>query len=269
VSRNFDGLDDLINFGTNVLHDNLGPLTFALWVNPVNGGESNLGFMMAIQNDLGGYKIFRFNNTVAGRTQILIDGSTDISRITNNSGLLPFNKWTFASATWTGSNLASDVHIYYNAVEQSYAVSTSGAGIVADSGGNLLIGNNTGTTRTFNGQIAYAHVYNRILSIEEMKQIMFYPGSIINGLVSFNPLLGSASTEPDFSGNKNNGTVTGAIKGTTEPSINGLFTIPHPNFWYSAFSTEEVANYYRRLSILNSTKLSVVDKTKVSILQGA
>ena len=62
----------------------------------------------------------------------------------------------------------------------------------------------------------------------EIRNLVKYPGSVGEGLVGFWPLWGSSSVEPDYSGFQDNGVVTGAVRGNSDPPVNGIFQVNSP-----------------------------------------
>lgn len=224
MSRSFDGVDDIISFGTTgdkLLTEN-SPVTCAAWILPDNTGEGGSGviFIRGVSIVSPGL-IFRSINTIRFRVQ----GTTDLIRASSDSEIT-MGIWQHVAFTWDGSTTAANVHIYVNGVETGYQTTTNGATPTNNSTENFRVGNLL-AAHSFDGLMSYVHGYNRVLSIGEISQIMFYPGSITNGLLGFWPLWGS-SPEPDYSGNKNDGTVTGAIFSANSPPINGIFQVPRP-----------------------------------------
>ena len=69
---------------------------------------------------------------------------------------------------------------------------------------------------------------------------MNYPASITSGLKFYYPLFGINSPELDFSGNKNNGTVSGALFSSSNPPISSIFVIPKPRSEYASISAPSV-----------------------------
>ena len=274
MSRSFDAIDDVINCGSATILDDLGPLTIAAWINPLSAGEGNFGCvcMKGDHTDSSGSKYYMAFDGAVGQTRLLFwitkTSPGDQLQRTSNSNVAT-GVWTFASTTWDGSNDFNNIHIYYNLSEVTYLSGTNATSIPSDSSLSLGIGNDTGTgIQTFDGSIAYVQLWNRVLSVNEMAQAMRFPGSITKGLVGFWPLLG-VSPEGDYSGNKNSGTVTGALVGTTNPPINRMFGAKRSRLWYSSFSTTVAAGIANtKLSVLPATKLSVLNSTKLTLVSG-
>ena len=232
MSRSFDKIDDVIDCGSGSSLDNLGPLTYILSVNPLSAGENNVGRFLDKANILFTIRTGAVpTSTLALLFEVV--GSTTLDRLTLDDFVI-LNEWHSYAVTWTGSMTdATTVKMYRDEVEaSSYAVTANGATRTSDAASSQLIGANAAGSATTDGLIAYVHIFNRVLDINEMRQIRRFPGSITRGLVGFWPFWGG-SPEPDYSGNKNNGTVTGALLSTNNPPINGVFQVPRPELSYA------------------------------------
>lgn len=213
ASRDFDGVDDKINCGSNSVLDNLGPMTILAWIDTDSGGEVLLGNIVTKDNadTAGRWLFFLASSATAYRFFKDFDGASDLSVITNSFGGTGKRA---VSMTWDGSLTATNVHIYVNGVEATYSTQANGAGsAVSDASIALYIGNRDNVDLTFDGRISYVQIWNRVLNINEITQATTFPGSVSNGLVGFWPLTGD-SPETDLSGNGNTGTVTGAATST-------------------------------------------------------
>lgn len=234
MSRNFDGVDDIILCGTSASIHGLGPLTYSVWINPVSTGENSLGRIMTSSSDVGeaGFRHLHLQNSVpvANGIKFVVNHNTLNLIKSGADGSATFGTWYNVAVTWDGGSANANVHIYKNGVELTYNVvdtQDGTGGIVSDVGKTFGLGNRQAGDRTFSGLIAYSHVYNRILTVGEINQVMEFPASITKGLVAFWPLWNGA-VEPDYSGNQNNGTVTGALLSNSNPPINGVFRVPKP-----------------------------------------
>jgi hypothetical protein len=69
------------------------------------------------------------------------------------------------------------------------------------------------------GLLAYAHVYNRSLSIDERNIIRYCPGSITSGLVAYFPIWGSSDPEMNLITASETMTVSGPVESTDGPPI--------------------------------------------------
>lgn len=214
-----------VNHGSAASIDNLAQsangMTICQWVyrtaNGVNqtlcskDGAGTTGFNFLINNDQaeGGLRFIVFRSSV-----------TDFQ---SSGGEVALNTWTFVAVTFDDS-LGTEADIYTGtltsmASEVSYAVTTSGSGTPTDDSSiDLYVGNVVrANTNPIAGRIATTRVWNRRLTLAEIQQTQFdhftqNSGSVINSIYN-NPSL----TQPDLSGNGNNGTVTGAAQANHVP----------------------------------------------------
>ena len=237
MSMDFDGVNDIINNGTGTSMDNLITMSYCSWFFSDANPENNIGYILCRTSGstLGEILSRQTGTGSADRNIVFFSRYSTFGGWNSPAGSILNLKWYFVAVTYDGGSSSNNPTIYINGNSVAVNESTTPSGTYPnDSAYSTYIGNRPAdTARTFNGKIAHVQMFNRVISQGEVKQIMFFPGSIRNGLVGYWPLLGSASPETDLSGNKNNGTVTGAIKGTTEPPINGMFTIPRPELMRS------------------------------------
>lgn len=225
ASRDFDGVNDSIdlsadsNFGLDS-----GPATWAAWVRPTSFtsiasqaivGKAGSGYIRIYVKDDG---------SQVKCVKVLKDRATsDMVRTTVNNKIA-LNTWQWIVVTWDGSLNYANIHVYIDNVEPSYQEGGSGSGSEnLSSSATWHVGNreSAGTTAPFDGQLAYVHFYNRVLTGTEIAQLKDAPGSIATGLVGYWPLTGSGSQELDGSGNGQHGTVLGATESSENPPISG------------------------------------------------
>jgi hypothetical protein len=91
------------------------------------------------------------------------------------AGVLSTGVWSHVLATWDGSTNASNVHIYVNGVETTYALTSNGSGTRgSDSANSLNIGDCC--SANINSILDDVRVYNRILSATEITALYNYTG---------------------------------------------------------------------------------------------
>jgi len=150
----FDGTDDVINFGDNAgLND--ATFTITAWIYPRGFGEGGFGRIIAQD----GVNIFVDNTTASNSFSIQIAGLA-------NSGAndLTLDAWQHIAISCNGSNAT----FYKNG---SSVGSPSFTEPAEDEGGNLLIGNRSANDRTFNGVIDELAIYSTALSGTEIADI--------------------------------------------------------------------------------------------------
>lgn len=220
MSRDFDGVDDVIDCGSAASLDNINTFTYCAWMYPDTLGEGSAGRIIRKFNAAAtAGKSWR---VIAGNAMSLtVDRATTDGTYNTAASTVTTGEWQFVATTYSGTAGPKA----YRAVaggaiaEMSYAtghpVIGSGAE-VTEADGNWLIGNQADGARTWDGKLAGIRVYNRILTLGEMKMVM--QGRVLaSGLIGWWELMGTGSPEPDWSGKKNNGTVTGAVAGRHSP----------------------------------------------------
>jgi hypothetical protein len=208
---NFDGADDVVDVGSASSLDDLGPMTLEAWVYPRSLGEGGLARIFEKQATV---------NTLGWRLQLNTSNSlifaqdyatTDLSQNTANN-TLTLNAWNHVAVTWDGTTTVANVHVYINGAEVSYSSSTNGSGArQTDAAQTLKIGNTTDGTRTFDGTIDDAKVYNYIRTAAQVAYDYNRGGPV--GWWKFDEC--SGTTTNDSSGNSLTGTWSGATGSQT------------------------------------------------------
>jgi len=201
---------DKVNCDSGASLDNVQVGTLIVWCYPTSittfGTATNKGGTMRVRvkDTNTGDVYFFYGRSVQG-----ID-----SRSTANA--LVANAWQCIACRWDFNGASSDQQIFVGsltvaATEVSYANQSVGSGTNNNSADNLFVGNVSATgTASFPGRIAFAGLWNRYLTLGEIHAQQFRP-HVTSGCVLFVELgYAGTSTQPDWSGNGNNGTVTGA-----------------------------------------------------------
>lgn len=211
MSRNFDGVDDLIDCGSGAHLDDLANWTWCAWIYPDSQGEGTLG------NIMHKGKFLR----IVGSTNLngFSERGTTSMDLRSAANSLTLNAWQFVAWTYDGATGRLLRGVPGGVVaEMAYDVSSAqGSGpIFGDAADSLIIGNRPDLSQTFDGRIAHARIFAAALSANELTALMY--GRPVRGasLRGWWPLIGAA-TEPDWSGNAANGTVTGALVDNPPP----------------------------------------------------
>mgnify|MGYP001576581464 FL=1 len=222
MSRDFDGIDDDIEVA-NVFNTQTNPLSQLCWVYPdsyahlgATGNEANV----FVQRGAGG--VTWMNVDRRNGNQVLSSFLGGVNTFATTDILV--GQWYFLGVT-VDSLATRTIRLYVNAVME-----TSRTVTVASATGVYRLGKAISpddAREEWDGLIAHMHLYNRVLSADEMRQVMSLPGSVSNGLQLYMPLSGWNAPEIDLSGNNRTGTVTGAIFRDAWPPINGMF-VPGP-----------------------------------------
>jgi len=252
MSRDYNGTTSAINIGSGGALDNAQPLTMALWAAAETLGEGSSGNMIGklssdtstgrlnfhVRKLAGGPLIYRFFKDWSNTNMVV--ATTGNVAIADTNGV--FHHVAF---TWTGgSTAATDIVFYVDGVETAHGQDQNGSGSTnSDASLPLVIGNNGGGSRTFDGQICHVHVFRRVLSGNEIRQLMHHPASVkaAGGGIPVNTagLLGywpgnvfSAGVEVDQSGNQFRGVTTAAIASAKNPPVNEAFVMQTPGVPY-------------------------------------
>lgn len=201
--------------------DNLQTLTKIAWVYP-----TTLSSRRFIAKGQGSHtqSAFDMSNGLGNIRYIRGCATTDSTYAANN-GVVTLNAWNFVACTFD-INANPNTHIYSGSIstvaaEVTYATQTQGSGAIFDDTANQeCIGNTNDSALTaFQGDIAWAAVWNRVLTLAEIQDQQYFP-HVTNGCVLFERLNNSTTgTQLDQSGLQNKGTVTGATVSTrAEPT---------------------------------------------------
>lgn len=149
---------------------------------------------------------------------------TELGRATSyavaqaNNLALANGVWSFVALTWDGSAAPK---LYAGSLtvpvaEVGYSTSTAGSGAIQDDAPNdVRIGKAAGFGSADSRSIAQVSQWNRILNLGEMTEQQFRRRNK-SGCVLFADYWGTG-TQPDWSGNGNNATVTGAAVAAHAP----------------------------------------------------
>lgn len=132
-----------------------------------------------------GWGLFKGGNN--GRLDFRVDytdgTATDLQRETATD-FLPidsFGTWINVAVTWDGSSDATNVHIYFNGVEeQGYRTTNNGnLNRVSDAGNDLFIGQQGNGFGDLAGDIAYVAIYNRVVPEATIRALDSDPHAIV------------------------------------------------------------------------------------------
>ena len=238
MSLNFaGGSTDRVDFGSDASLDNMSEFTFMFWARWEVFGSLDFLFSKGASDDLALH--FRFSGIALN--EFAFDrarATTDLFVAQSNTGShnLQTDTWYCVAATAHETNAP---HIYSGSLTEIFAeypydsqITGSGA-FTDDSGSNLIIGNNTGFTQATEGDIAFVQVWDRQLSLAECRANQFRMTPDVD-TVAFSHLgYNGTGTQPDWSGNGNSGTVTGAAQSDHVP-LGSQFGFDHN--WAGAFT---------------------------------
>lgn len=221
MSLYFSADTDLVNLGSSASLDNLSAATVAAWVNMDTISDAT---EPRLYNKAGTQRFaLVFNATQFG---FEYSRSTTICRAKAAFANLPaldIAKWCFLACVMNSAGVNSDQQVFVGSLTSAvteasaYDLQGVGSGTHDDAGADALIGHNTAAGSSIDGFVAWMGIWNRALTLGELQAQQFHP-HVTAGCVGFYHLGWTGTgTQPDWSGNENVGTVTGATVGNHVP----------------------------------------------------
>ena len=212
---------------TSLPLQNLSTFTFACWADPDNFGEGNNACLIASRSGSAtgtGFVMWRLFTDTSGMRLTIKFATADLQR--SGSGGTPIigRGWRFCAASLNGTTAGTGIQLYLDDAEVNYGTLNDDGvgGRISDAGAPFGIGNDGGVGRTFDCRLAHVHVYSVALTLNELKQIRAYPGSITRGLLGYWPLEASGTVAGDHSGNNVPATLLSNVTfDQRRPPING------------------------------------------------
>jgi len=189
ASADFDG-NDMFNCGFGTVLDITGDISLCAWFNSDSfASEAYLmGKDFASEGSASQNAQYSLNLTSGKLLKIFWESGTGTNHDVQSTSAFTANtgEWHFACLVKDEEGTSS-VDFYFDGVKLGNTVS----GVTNVNGGedsSLVIGAlRIAGTAGINGRTAYSHIYNRLLTAEEIQELFFKPGSIIDGLVLFVP----------------------------------------------------------------------------------
>ena len=207
MSLNFTGgsNNDEVDFGSAAALDDAVPFTKYWWCR---------ASALLINDRL-------FNKSTSADFSVAIDGSNNDLRIRSSGGdvvrtddaPLSTNTWMFIAATYD-SGAAQFGHIYVGtlttlATESTYNRNNNNSWS-GDSGNDYTVGNRSSGGLRWQGDIAIYGDIDRALSLGEIQSLQFRPRVVSGQRIFCHFGFNGTGTQPDWSGNGHDGTVTSA-----------------------------------------------------------
>ncbi|MFA9262145.1 MAG: LamG-like jellyroll fold domain-containing protein [Undibacterium sp.] len=220
----FDGTNDYAS-GT---YTPSGPNTISAWIYPRSFAD-NPGMVGQLSPNYNSYG-WGLSLDTSGNVHA-ISGNDNITWYNNLLAAVPLNQWSHVTVTFSNCcNVAATGYLYINGVQVATYTGTADTYPY-----NFAIGARDNTSGTvlnyFNGSIDEVRIYNRALSVAEIKSLYDRgapdrtnssssqaqgTGRLDSGLKAYYPLdNGSGTTATDASTNGNNGTLTNGPTWTT------------------------------------------------------
>jgi len=193
-----------------------GSLSVCGWFQMGSGGAQNARIVSNRSNADGavGYLIGPGSSADVDKIRFLIAVGGSFRTIKSTTAF-DDDAWHFFSAVYT-AGATDQTDLYVDNMDTPEATSSGTWGTYNNASSNLTIGSNPDGTQdtAWPGVIANISVYDRALTAGERKQCKV-KGWVRNNVLNM-PIIG-ASTEPDYSGNGYNGTVTGTSLADNPP----------------------------------------------------
>jgi hypothetical protein len=171
----FDGVDDLINAGSEASLDNIelqggGGLTISAWIMPFSVGEN--GGAIICKEEVSYNYCFNIINDANNRLSFQRDYATTDLAARSVSNSIVFNEWQNVVMVWDGGGIAANVQFFVNGIEKEHYTDQDGVGdINSDSDSQFIVGNSRWGSNTFDGKIDEVRIYNRTLSANEIRDL--------------------------------------------------------------------------------------------------
>ena len=213
ASLTWDGADTKV---TSSATTSLTTMTVCAWTYRTSDGESNLGRLFD-KRVAGSQVMVAFNNASQVNLELNVNFSGGIAVWRPQTNTWPTNAWTHLAFTYDNSSATNDPIFYVNGAVSALSQDSNTTGTVSTNSDAYVIGNRGSQERTFAGQIAYFKIYDRILTPQEILEVMQNPNSIPSGCILYDQLLGTA--DPDLSGSGNTWTYTTITDSANGPPV--------------------------------------------------
>lgn len=236
---------DRVNCGHGSSLANITTGTLLWWCKPSNVTNSALNFFSKQGGPPSkGWEVFRRGVDGSSVRFLFYDSSAgNAIDVFSNTGAIVANAWNFFSQTWNVGGSSGKIYkgsLTALAADVTSSLSFSGVGAADDSAIDFLIGNGSSLAQALPESIATVQLFNRVLTLGEIQSQQFQP-HVTSGCVAFYHLgYNGTSTQPDWSGHGNAGTVTGA---TVSAHVPLRRPFGRRQAWHSAMATAAPAGW--------------------------
>ena len=227
---------DRVDCGSAASLDNFTVATWLAWLYPTTLTSGRRLF----EKDATPIKVWLLSGT-GGNLRLQVAQSTSPANYISNVASIATNTWCFVAATYDQA-ATPRIHLYSGRLgtavaEDTYGTTTDGSGTAtADGAGNLVIGNKSAASfnGAFEGRIAAFAYVNAVLTLGQIQSWQYHPRSLASTPLFMRLGYAGTGVQPDWSGNGNAGTVTGATVGDdvplrppfgADPEWSGAFTV--------------------------------------------
>jgi hypothetical protein len=231
----FDGVDDYVDCGSPAALDNIwdGGGTVGGWIYVRSDGEGNVGRVLDKNLATVGW-LLNVKTESAGFVEIdfkvYFDGAADGNWDTTTA-IVPINTWVHIVVTYNADAVGNDPIFYLDGSTTAIAEVTTPIGTRdTDATNNLILGNNSSGSATFDGLLDDLFIVNRILTAAEVREA--YNGGNPYDLSKSSNFwtdtvawwkMGDGDTYPTLSDSKgsNDGTMTNMTSGDIVAGVDG------------------------------------------------
>ena len=212
MSRSFNGSTDHLLNTSPIFPTGANPFSVAFWVLPNTNGS---GFGTPVSwGKTGTNNAFIIAQDGTNLNNAILLGRYGNNALTSTTQMVQ-NQWNTVFVTYDGTTLSC----FINGVASGTAVVTLTTS--AASGSELWIGDLIQGGQAFNGFIGELLCWNVALTADNAAAFHkgVFPIQPQSQLVAYYPLWGTGASEPDWSGNANNLTITGTVRGNQAPTM--------------------------------------------------
>tara|TARA_Y100000034_G_scaffold132182_1_gene194555 strand:- start:1625 stop:3529 length:1905 start_codon:yes stop_codon:yes gene_type:complete len=169
----FDGDSGLVDCGSDTSIDDIWATggSISIWIKPRSDGGSSIARLADKSNWL-----LRIDSEVSGFAEMsftVVWSGADLTRATTNREIA-LNAWNHVVVTYDASVFSNVPIVYVNGQSvalDSTSTPTDGNTFATDAASNLIIGNNAGETRTFDGAIDQVQLWDTELTAAQVTQL--------------------------------------------------------------------------------------------------
>lgn len=237
MARTFDGVNDQIAFGSETAIDDLMGFTACAYLYLTSDVTTEQSVVSKCKSDYTAMQLFiSLSGSGGNNNRIFTSIHTNDSNgpyAQSVADTLTLNTWYAVVTTWVGTTGVTAPKIFVCPVggiiaEPSYNTSRAGTGAYqSNATATLRLGTRDPLDTWYNGSLAEAAIWNRVLSADEIRALGrgFAPAFFPRGRVFYSPIDGRRSSEINLSTGVA-GTVSGATYMVHPPMI-----YPSANIW--------------------------------------
>ncbi len=169
--------------------------TMVVWLRPLTSGEGAQARAFALDEAGNATAILLGGGNVIQLARVF-SGGTGNWGVTNTGAIWEMGKWFCVAFTLDANEAANDPRIWVSKlgadggmVERTLTTNTNTTGTPTAANTGFTIGNRAAADRTWDGDIAFLQVFDRILTQSEIQDCAFRPGKVKKDRVLYAPLV--------------------------------------------------------------------------------